>query len=285
VGQGYGALPRETRQARRERTAEIVSRLRDLYPGSECSLVHEDEFQLLVATVLSAQCTDARVNATTPALFARFPDAAALADAPTEEVERIIHPLGFFRAKTRSIVGLSLALRDRFGGEVPRSIEELASLPGVGRKTANVVLGVAFGQAEGVVVDTHVKRIAHRLGLTKETSPEAVERDLIPLLPPEERVVFTHRVIDHGRAVCVARKPRCAECGLEDLCPSSTLRSPVPSRRSAAAGRTRRARAESPAAGSAGSPARGRRTGSVRGGAVPPDADGYPPADAAAPQE
>jgi endonuclease III len=205
-----------------------VSRLRDLYPGSECSLVHADEFQLLVATVLSAQCTDARVNATTPALFARFPDAAALADAPAEEVERIIHPLGFFRAKTRSIIGLAHELEARFGGEIPRTIEELASLPGVGRKTANVVLGVAFGHAEGVVVDTHVKRIAYRLGLTRQTDAVLVERDLIPLLPEEERVVFTHRVIDHGRAVCVARKPRCPECGLEELCPSSLLKAPIP---------------------------------------------------------
>jgi endonuclease III len=199
-----------------------------MYPHSECSLVHRDEFQLLVATVLSAQCTDARVNATTPALFARFPTAAALADAPPEEVEQIIHPLGFFRAKTRSIIGLAHELEARFGGEIPRTIEELASLPGVGRKTANVVLGVAFGHAEGVVVDTHVKRIAYRLGLTRQTDAVLVERDLIPLLPEEERVVFTHRVIDHGRAVCVARKPRCPECGLEELCPSSLLKAPIP---------------------------------------------------------
>jgi len=248
--------------------------------------VHADEFQLLVATVLSAQCTDARVNATTPQLFARFPDADALADAPTEEVERIIHPLGFFRAKTRSIIGLAQALRDRFGGEVPRSIEELASLPGVGRKTANVVLGVAFDQAEGVVVDTHVKRIAHRLGLTKETSPEAVERDLISLLPPEERVVFTHRVIDHGRAVCVARKPRCAECGLEDLCPSSTLRAPVATPRARTTGsRPGRARRGSAAAGSGGAPRNRGRTGTARGDSVPPESDGQPPAGAGAFQE
>jgi endonuclease III len=221
-------LKRESRKAKLERTARIVERLREMYPHSECSLVHQDEFQLLVATVLSAQCTDARVNATTPALFARFPTAAALAEAPPEEVERIIHPLGFFRAKTRSIIGLAQELEARFGGDIPRTIEELASLPGVGRKTANVVLGVAFGHADGVVVDTHVKRIAYRLGLTRQTDAVLVERDLIPLLPEEERVVFTHRVIDHGRAVCVARKPRCAECGLEELCPSSLLKAPIP---------------------------------------------------------
>jgi len=205
-----------------------------MYPHSECSLLHDDPFQLVVATALSAQCTDARVNAVTPRLFRRFPTPAALANAPPAEVEEIIHSLGFFRAKTRSIIGLARELDARFGSEVPRSVDELASLPGVGRKTANVVLGVAFGLAEGVVVDTHVKRIVYRLGLTRQTDPALVERDLLPLLPEEERVVFTHRVIDHGRAVCTARKPRCGECGLEEYCPSSTLRVPLPRARKAA---------------------------------------------------
>lgn len=195
-----------------------------MYPESECSLTHGSPFQLLVATVLSAQCTDARVNSATPALFESFPTPAALANAPYEAVEDIVRPLGFFRTKAKAIIGLAQALEERFGGEVPTSIEELTSLPGVGRKTANVVRGVAFGEADGVVVDTHVKRIAYRLGLTRQTDPERVERDLIELLPREERVIFTHRVIDHGRAVCVARKPRCAICGIEPLCPSSTLR-------------------------------------------------------------
>jgi len=194
-----------------------------MYPDSRCSLDHRNAFELLVATVLSAQCTDARVNMVTPVLFERFPTPAALADAPPEEVEEIIRPTGFFRSKTKSIIGLAQELTARFGGEVPRSLEQLTSLPGVGRKTANVVLGVAFGQAEGVVVDTHVKRIAYRLGLTRQTDPELVEADLIALLPEEERVVFTHRMIDHGRAICVARRPKCGECRLNDLCPSALV--------------------------------------------------------------
>jgi endonuclease III len=217
-------LPRESGKARRERTGRIIARLAELYPESECSLRHESPFQLLVATVLSAQCTDARVNAATPELFARFPTPAALADAPYAEVEEIVRPLGFFRTKANAIIGLAQALEERFDGMVPRSIEDLVSLPGVGRKTANVVRGVAFGEAEGVVVDTHVKRIAYRLALTRQTDPELVERDLIELVPYGERVVFTHRMIDHGRAVCVARKPRCWECGIEPDCPSSTVR-------------------------------------------------------------
>jgi endonuclease III len=216
-------LKRESRQAKRERTARILEGLAELYPASECSLTHETPFQLLVATVLSAQCTDARVNSATPQLFARFPTPEALAYAPYEAVEEIVRPLGFFRTKARAIIGLAQALEERFAGEVPVSIEDLTSLPGVGRKTANVVRGVAFGEADGVVVDTHVKRIAYRLGLTRQTDPEKVELDLIELLPREERVIFTHRVIDHGRAVCVARKPRCQICGIEPLCPSSLL--------------------------------------------------------------
>jgi endonuclease-3 len=210
-------------RAKRERAREIVARLAVMYPDSRCSLDHRNEFELLVATVLSAQCTDARVNSVTPGLFARFPDADALAAAPQQAVEEEIHSLGFFRSKARSLLGLATALRERFGGEVPRSIEDLTSLPGVGRKTANVVRGVVWGDADGVVVDTHVKRIAARLGLTRHTDPEKVEVDLIALLPREERVIFTHRVIDHGRAVCVARGPKCDICGLATLCPSSRV--------------------------------------------------------------
>jgi endonuclease III len=200
-----------------------VRRLGEMYPQSECSLVHRNPFELLVATVLSAQCTDARVNMVTPALFARFPTPAALAAADPVELEERIRSTGFFRSKAKSLLGLAAGLEERFGGQVPRSIEALTSLPGVGRKTANVVVGVAYGEAEGVVVDTHVKRIAYRLGLTRQTDPELVERDLLELLPPPERVVFTHRVIDHGRQICVARRPRCSECALADVCPSSTV--------------------------------------------------------------
>jgi endonuclease-3 len=192
-----------------------------MYPESRCSLTHRDPFELLVATILSAQCTDARVNEVTPALFARYPDAAALADANTAELEELIRPTGFFRNKARSLLGMAQALVDEHVGEVPRDIRELTALPGVGRKTANVVRGVVWGDADGVVVDTHVKRISHRLGLTRETDPVKIEADLMKLIPEGERVVFTHRVIDHGRAVCVARTPRCEICDLSDICPSA----------------------------------------------------------------
>jgi endonuclease III len=214
-------LRRESLRARRARAAEIVARLAATYPDSRCSLDHDGPFQLLVATVLSAQCTDARVNAVTPHLFEQYPTPEALAHAPYEEVEGAIRSVNFFRNKSRALLGLAQALEDRFEGQVPTSIEELTSLPGVGRKTANVVRGVAFGLADGVVVDTHVKRIAYRLRLTRQTDPERVEDDLIALLPPEERVAFTHRMIDHGREVCVARTPRCGICTLADLCPSA----------------------------------------------------------------
>lgn len=214
-------MPRESRAAKTERLAEILRRLAATYPESRCSLTHENAFQLVVATVLSAQCTDARVNASTPELFARFPTPRALANAPGDEVEEIVRPLGFFRNKAKAIIGLAQALVERHGGEVPRTMDELTALPGVGRKTANVVLGVAFGHAEGVVVDTHVKRIAHRLGLTRHTDPEKVEQDLLRLLPERERVIFTHRIIDHGRAICTARNPKCWECPLADLCPAA----------------------------------------------------------------
>jgi endonuclease III len=214
---------REGKRANRERTARILAILGEMYPASRCSLDHQNAFELLVATVLSAQCTDARVNAVTPALFARYPSAAAMAEAPVEELEDLVRSTGFFRSKARALLGLAQALIDRFGGEVPTSIEELTTLPGVGRKTANVVRGVAFDLADGVVVDTHVKRIARRLGLTRETDPEKIERDLIEIIPREDRVIFTHRVIDHGRQTCVARKPRCWQCGLVELCPSAIL--------------------------------------------------------------
>lgn len=214
-------MPRETVRARRERAAALVERLAALYPDSRCSLDHRNAFELVVATALSAQCTDAAVNRATPGLFARFPTPHALADAAVEEVEECIRTLNFYRNKAKSLVGLGRALTERHGGEVPAEMEALAALPGVGRKTANVVLGVGFGIAEGVVVDTHVKRIAARLGLTREEDPEKVERDLLKLLPAESRVLFTHRVIDHGRAVCTARRVHCDRCGLSELCPAA----------------------------------------------------------------
>jgi endonuclease III len=214
-------LARESAAARRERCAEIVRRLAAAYPDSRCSLEHGGPFQLLVATVLSAQCTDAAVNRATPGLFRRFPTPQAMAEGDPAEVEALVGTLNFFRNKARALVGLSRALVERHAGRVPASVEELTALPGVGRKTANVVLGTAFGVADGVVVDTHVKRVAGRLGLTAHGDPEKVERDLLKLLPEGERVAFTHRVIDHGRAVCVARRPRCAVCPLHDLCPAA----------------------------------------------------------------
>jgi endonuclease III len=214
-------LPRESRKARRERTSVILAGLAEAYPESECSLTHDDPLQLIVATVLSAQCTDAAVNRATPALFARFRTAEDYANATQEEMEGYLASLNFFRNKSRSLIGLGRALVERHGGEVPAELEALTQLPGVGRKTANVVLGVGFGVAEGVVVDTHVKRIAARLGLTREEEPEKIEQDLLKLLPEEERVIFTHRVIDHGRAVCTARKPHCDRCVLAAVCPTA----------------------------------------------------------------
>ncbi len=215
-------MPRESKRARGERTLRLLERLAAAYPESRCSLDHENAFQLLAATILSAQCTDALVNRVTPGLFARYPDPAALAEAAPEEIEEAIRQVNFFRNKAKSLRGMARTLVERHRGEVPRTMEELIELPGVERKTANVVLGVGFGIADGVVVDTHVKRIAKRLGLTRHEDPEKVETDLLALLPVEARVAFTHRVIDHGRAVCTARTARCERCSLRDLCPSSS---------------------------------------------------------------
>jgi endonuclease III len=201
--------------------ARIMDGLAAAYPDSRCSLTHANAFQLLVATVLSAQCTDAAVNRATPALFARFATPADLAAADVEEVEGLLNTLNFFRTKARALVGLAQALEERHGGEVPAEMAALTALPGVGRKTANVVLGVGFGIAEGVVVDTHVKRIAARLGLTRQTDPVAIEQDLLPLLDGSDRVVFTHRIIDHGRAVCTARRAFCERCPVAALCPTA----------------------------------------------------------------
>jgi endonuclease-3 len=199
----------------------VLDALAEAYPGSRCSLEHENPFQLLVATVLSAQCTDAAVNRATPALFARYPSPAALAAAPQAEVEERLKTLNFFRTKAKALIGLAAALEERHGGEVPAELDALTRLPGVGRKTANVVLGVGFGIAEGVVVDTHVKRIAARLGLTKEEDPVPIEQDLLKLLDEPDRVIFTHRIIDHGRAVCTARRAFCERCTLAPLCPTA----------------------------------------------------------------
>lgn len=203
------------------RASAICGLLAEEYPKAECALVHDGPFQLLCATILSAQCTDARVNMVTPALFERFPDPASMADAPDGELEDLIRSTGFFNNKAKSLRGAGAGIRDRFHGQVPDTMADLITLPGVARKTAGVVLGVTWGKAEGVVVDTHVKRIAHLLGLTKQTDPNKVERDLMEILPDSEWIAFSHRLILHGRAVCVARRPKCAECVLNALCPSA----------------------------------------------------------------
>lgn len=203
----------------RDRLARIIERLARIYPAPRCALNHRNPLELLVATILSAQCTDERVNRVTPELFRRYPDAAALAAVPQAELEAVIRPTGFFRNKATSIRGCCRLLVERHGGRVPRTMEALTALPGVARKTANVVLGSAFGIAAGVVVDTHVRRLAFRLGLTGQTQPEKIERDLMALAPPEHWINLSHWLILHGRNTCRARRPACAECPLDDLCP------------------------------------------------------------------
>ncbi|NDC63286.1 MAG: endonuclease III [Planctomycetia bacterium] len=214
----------ESAAARRARAETIADRLADAYPQAACSLDFSSPFQLLVATILSAQCTDRRVNAVTPGLFRRWPTAHALAEARPAELEATIRSTGFFRAKARNILGCCRALVERHGGEVPREMADLVTLPGVGRKTANVVLGSGFGQAEGVVVDTHVGRISRRLGLTRRGDAVGAERDLVKVLPRSHWIAFSHRLIEHGRSVCRARVPRCDACPLDDLCPRVGLK-------------------------------------------------------------
>jgi endonuclease III len=207
--------------AKTQRTLEILIRLKRLYPNAQCSLDYETPVQLLVATILSAQCTDERVNQVTPALFKQFPDAAAIAVAPPETLEQLIHSTGFYRNKSRNIQGACQKIMADFGGVVPKQMEQLLTLPGVARKTANVVLAHAYGINAGVTVDTHVKRLSYRLGLTKHTDPVKVERDLIRLLPQPDWENWSIRLIYHGRAVCNARKPNCDRCELADLCASA----------------------------------------------------------------
>lgn len=203
--------------------AEIFSRLIALYPDAHCELDFSSPWELLVATILSAQCTDKRVNMVTPVLFKRYPTPEALAAASPEEVEEIIRSTGFFRFKARSILGAANAIVDQHHAEVPSEMDALVTLPGVGRKTANVVLGNAFHRNEGIVVDTHVLRLSRLLGLTKETDAVAVEQALIPLFPREQWTLLSHLLIWHGRRICEARRPRCGECSLSDICPSATI--------------------------------------------------------------
>ena len=204
-----------------ERLPVIIGRLRQAHPDARCALDHHSAYELLVATILSAQCTDERVNLVTPALFARFPSPASMAEADRAEIEALIRSTGFFRVKAEYLQETSRRLVADYGGRVPADMDRLVELPGVARKTANVVLGVAYGRAEGVVVDTHVKRLAGRLGLTTETDPAKIERELMVLAPREEWIDLAHLLIFHGRRVCHARRPECAHCVLRSLCPSA----------------------------------------------------------------
>jgi endonuclease III len=200
------------------RAEQIYSRLQAAYPDAKCALDHTNPLELLVATILSAQSTDKLVNTVTPALFKRYKTAEAFAKSDTAELEKMIHSTGFFRNKTKSIKGATTLIAEQYGGKVPDTMEELLTLPGVARKTANVVLGVAHGKAEGVVVDTHVQRLSRRLDFTKEERPDKIEQDLMQLFPREKWIMLAHLLIHHGRAKCSAQRPRCAECPIEDLC-------------------------------------------------------------------
>jgi endonuclease-3 len=201
-----------------ERVSEILKRLDERYPGATCALHHNSAWELLVATILSAQCTDARVNLVTPILFEKYPTPEAFASLKPEELEDDIRSTGFFRNKAKSLVGAARKLVSDFGGQVPRTMDELLQLPGVARKTANVVLGTWYNIADGVVVDTHVQRISRRLELTKNEEPGKIEQDLMRVIPRDQWIVFAHQIILHGRALCLARSPKCANCPLENLC-------------------------------------------------------------------
>lgn len=203
--------------------AQVFERLTALYPDAHCELDFASPYQLLVATILSAQCTDKRVNMVTPALFSRYPDPASLARARPEDVEEIIRSTGFFRAKTKSLIGMARAVAGQHQGRIPASMDALVALPGVGRKTANVVLGNAFGRDEGIVVDTHVARVGARLGLFRDVDPVKIETALMALFPRERWTMLSHLLIWHGRRVCEARRPKCEICALSDICPSATV--------------------------------------------------------------
>jgi len=203
---------------KKARQLAILATLDELYPNVTCALIHSSPWELLVATILSAQCTDERVNMVTPGLFAKYPTITDLAHAPLSEVAALVHSTGFFNNKAKNIIGAAQRILTTYGGEVPQTIEDLLTVPGAARKTANVVLGTCFGIASGVVVDTHVSRISQRLDLTRESSPEKIEKDLVKILPQGRWIHFSHQLIHFGRQTCVARKPRCGECRLADLC-------------------------------------------------------------------
>lgn len=218
-------VTRSTRQGanrvtdKKAQAARVVRQLKADYPDARCALRHKSPFELLVATILSAQCTDERVNKVTPEVFRRWPTAAEMARAPLDELETVIQSTGFFRNKAKSIKAASEAIMERHHGQVPREMEAMVALPGVGRKTANVVLGTAYGLATGVVVDTHVARLSRRLGLTEHSDPTKIEQDLMEIVPKREWVDFAHRLIHHGRRICTARNPKCTECSMKGFCP------------------------------------------------------------------
>jgi endonuclease-3 len=218
---------RESLDELKARTREVIRRLKRAYPGAKCSLNHSNPFELLVATILSAQCTDERVNIVTADLFRKYRKPEDYLKVPPRELEKDIQSTGFFRNKTKSIQGTAKMLTEQFGGEVPHTMDELLELPGVARKTANVVLGNAFDIHAGVVVDTHVTRLSHRLGFTQQKTAEKIEQDLIPIVPKKDWVIFPHLMIYHGRKICKARNPLCAECQVEKQCPSSYLKTGV----------------------------------------------------------
>lgn len=218
-----GKASKATTAQRQGRALEIVRGLKERFPDARCELNYENAYQLLVATILSAQCTDVRVNMVTPVLFARYPTPAELAVANPTDVEEIIRSTGFYRNKTRSLIGMANALVERYRGEVPRTMDELRPIPGVGRKTANVVLGNAYNVNEGITVDTHVLRTTRLLGLTRESEAEKVERDLMELVPREDWTIVSHLLIFLGRRICIARRPQCWECPLNELCPSADV--------------------------------------------------------------
>jgi len=201
-----------------KRVAAILAKLDEAYPNATCELNHKNAFELLIATILSAQCTDVRVNQVTETLFKEYPDPKAFAYATPSELEQEIRPTGFFRNKTKSVMGASKGILEQFGGEVPRTMEQILTLPGVARKTANVVLGTAYGIPSGIVVDTHVQRITNRLDLTRNEDPKKIEQDLMQVIPKDKWIQFSHQIIWHGRRVCQARKPKCVECNMESLC-------------------------------------------------------------------
>lgn len=218
---------RETLENLKARTRDIIRRLKRAYPDAKCSLNYSNPFELLVATILSAQCTDERVNMVTADLFRKYRKPADYLGVSPHELEKDIQSTGFFRNKTKSIQGTSRVLTEQYGGQVPQTMDQLLELPGVARKTANVVLGNAFAIKSGVVVDTHVTRLSHRLGLTPQKTAEKIERDLVGIVPKKDWVIFSHLLIAHGRKICKARNPQCAECAIEKLCPSSSLKTGI----------------------------------------------------------